>query len=435
MKKQAVVIGSGISGLSVARMLSGEYDVKILEKSGKIGGLIKCDRIDGNLFHRVGGHAFNSKNQSVLDWFWKHFDRDNEFLQAVRNAKILMNGKLLGYPIENYLYQLPEKDVKTITGELITILKQGNKQHYTYDNFKDFLLGKFGKTLYHLYFGPYNSKIWNTDISKVPLEWLEGKLPMPQIEEVILSNILRKEEKGMVHSTFYYPKRDGSQFIINRLAEGLNITPSYNVQSIAAEEDRIVINNNGLSGDILVYCGDVRKLNSIINIDDDDLKEALSAVKDLPSNGTSNVLCETDDNDISWLYLPEDKFKAHRIIYTGNFSDTNNEGTNRKTCVVEFSGKHDEAEMVEELALLPGNLKPLAFNYEPNSYIIQQQDTRSKIKTVKALLAKYNIYLLGRFAEWEYFNMDKCIEGAMELTEKIKLSEGVTKVNYSSIHR
>ncbi|MEJ7682717.1 MAG: hypothetical protein WKG06_33635 [Segetibacter sp.] len=33
--------------------------------------------------------------------------------------------------------------------------------------------------LYQLYFGPYNSKIWNTDISKVPLEWLDGKLPMP----------------------------------------------------------------------------------------------------------------------------------------------------------------------------------------------------------------------------------------------------------------
>jgi protoporphyrinogen oxidase len=108
MKKEAIVIGSGISGLSIGNMLSEQYNVKVLEKSDKIGGLIKCDRISGNLFHRVGGHVFNSKDQSVLDWFWKHFDRDNEFLQAVRNAKILMNGRLIGYPIENYLYQLPE---------------------------------------------------------------------------------------------------------------------------------------------------------------------------------------------------------------------------------------------------------------------------------------------------------------------------------------
>ncbi len=419
MKKKAVVIGAGISGLSVSRMLSEKYDVKVLEKSDKIGGLIKCDRINGNLFHRVGGHVFNSKNQKVLNWFWNHFDRDNEFLQAVRNAKILINDRLLGYPIENYLYQLSEKDIRTITGELIAILKEGNKQSETCDNFKDFLLGKFGNTLYHLYFGPYNSKIWNTDISKVPLEWLDGKLPMPHIEEVILSNILRKEERGMVHSTFYYPKRDGSQFIINRLAESLNIMPSYTVTSISAEENKISINNNGLNTDVLVYCGDVRKLTSIIHIDDNDLKEALSTVTDLPSNGTSNVLCETDSNDISWLYLPEDKFKAHRIIYTGNFSETNNEGTDRRTCVVEFSGKHDKENMVKELQLLPGNLKPIAFNYEPNSYIIQQKDTREKVRALKKLLAHYNIFLLGRFAEWEYYNMDKCIEGAMELCEEL----------------
>ncbi len=419
MKKQAIVIGAGISGLSISRMLSEKYDVKVLEKSSRIGGLIKCDRIDGNLFHRVGGHVFNSKNQNVLEWFWKHFDRDNEFLQAPRNAKILMNDKLVGYPIENYLYQLPEKDIRTIAGELIAILKKGNADPLTYDNFKDFLLGKFGNTLYHLYFGPYNSKIWNTDISKVPLEWLDGKLPMPQIEEVLLSNILRKEEKGMVHSTFYYPERDGSQFIINRLAESLNITTSYNVSDISVWENKISINNNSFSGDVLIYCGDIRKLYSIVNIDDKNLKEALVAVTDLPSNGTSNVLCETDPNDISWLYLPEDKFKAHRIIYTGNFSETNNEGTDRKTCVVEFSGKHDKEDMIKELQLLPGNLTPISFNYEPNSYIIQQKDTRDKVRNLKNILASYNIFLLGRFAEWEYHNMDKCIEGAMKLSEEL----------------
>lgn len=418
MKKKAVVIGAGISGLSISRMLSEKYDVKVLEKSKKIGGLIKCDRINGNLFHRVGGHVFNSKNQNVLDWFWKHFNRDNEFLQAVRNAKILMNDMLVGYPIENYLYQLSEKDIRTITGELIAILKEGEHPS-DYHNFKDFLLSKFGYTLYHLYFGPYNSKIWNTDISKVPLEWLESKLPMPQIEEVILSNILRKEEREMVHSTFYYPKRDGSQFIINRLSESLNITTSYTVTHISLEENKVFINNDGLKGDVLVYCGDVRKLSSIVHIDDNDLKEALAAVTDLPSNGTSNVLCETDPNDISWLYLPENKFKAHRIIYTGNFSETNNEGTDRKTCVVEFSGKHDEQDMVEELQRLPGNLKPIAFNYEPNSYIIHQKDTGDKIRYLKKTLVRYNIYLLGRFAEWEYHNMDKCIEGAMELNKEL----------------
>ncbi|MBW4890100.1 NAD(P)-binding protein [Mucilaginibacter sp. HMF5004] len=414
MPQKAIVIGSGISGLSIARMLQTQYDVKIIERTPTIGGLIKCERINGNLFHRVGGHVFNSKNPAVVKWFWDHFDKETEFLEAIRNAKILFNDKLIGYPIENFLHQLPPDLVKKIVKDLLNIIKEGYKAPETYSDFKAFLLGNFGETLYELYFGPYNTKIWNTDISKVPLEWLEGKLPMPKIDDVIISNIVKQEESEMVHSRFYYPVRDGSQFIINRLAQGLDITPSYNVSSIKSDDGRIIVNGE-LDGDLLVYCGDIRLLSSIIDTSDKKLNDALAEVTGLLSNGTSNVLCETDDNDISWLYLPEDKFKAHRIIYTGNFSPTNNEGTNRKTCVVEFSGKHNEADMVKELELLPGNLKPLAFNYEPNSYIIQQKQTREKIERVKQLLATRNIYLLGRFAEWEYYNMDKCIESAMQL--------------------
>ena len=107
------------------------------------------------------------------------------------------------------------------------------------------------------------------------------------------------------------------------------------------------------------------------------------------------------------------------IIYTGNFSSNNNDDGGRKTCVVEFSGKQNKAAMMEELKLLPGNLVPLAFNYEPNSYIIQQNGTRDKIANLKKLLGKFNIHLLGRFGEWEYYNMDKCIESAMELSSKL----------------
>ena len=417
MEKEVIVIGSGISGLSVSNMLSTNFNVKVLERADRIGGLIKCARVEGSLFHLVGGHVFNSRNQEVLDWFWNHFDRDSEFLKAIRNAKILFEGQIIGYPIENYIHLLPEKMINKIVVELLNITAEKKNANDSGD-FKTFLQNSFGQTLYDLYFGPYNSKIWNTNLSEVPLEWLEGKLPMPKVAEIILSNILKKDEADMVHSTFYYPVKDGSQFIINRLARDLDISLSYHVNSIEYSEEKLSINKGDLVSDTVVYCGDIRKLGDIIKIDDQDLTNALLNVRDLQSNGTSNVLCETDETDLSWLYLPEEKFKAHRIIYTGNFSPTNNAG-NIKTCVVEFSGKHDEKEMLEEIKLLPGNLKAISFNYEPNSYIIHRKDTKLKLKELKENLQKYNIYLLGRFSEWEYFNMDKCIEGAMQLTKQL----------------
>ena len=419
--KKVIIIGSGISGLSIGRMLSDRFNIEILERDEKFGGMIKCDRINGSLFHKVGGHVFNSRNQKVLDWFWSQFDRDNEFLKARRNAKIHINKQLIGYPIENFLYQLPESQLKPIVDELLQKLSENKREISEYTNFKEFLIGNFGNELFKLYFEPYNTKIWNTKLEKVPLAWLDGKLPMPDLHDVIYSNILKREESNMVHASFYYAKKNGSQFIVDRLAKGLKINCSYNVSSIElVDNNQLSVNNLNRVADSIVYCGDVRQLHKLIHIEDPILKEALKKVADLSSNGTSNVFCQTDPTDLSWLYIPESKYKAHRIIYTGNFSATNNEGSNRTTCVVEFSGKQDQSKMLEELKILPGNLKALAFNYEPNSYIIQNETTREDILHLKSLLKQYNTYLLGRFAEWEYYNMDKCIEAAIELNNIIK---------------
>jgi protoporphyrinogen oxidase len=426
--KKVIVIGSGISGLSISRLISGTHEVEILERNKSYGGLIKCERVNGDLFHLVGGHVFNSRNEDVLEWFWNQFDRENEFTKADRNAKILMNDSFLGYPIENYIYQLPEKQLTKVLNELLDKLSRDSLNIDEYSNFEEFLIGNFGKELYKIYFGPYNTKIWNIDLSQVPLEWLDGKLPMPNLREVLFSNIVKKEESSMVHSTFYYPRKDGSQFIVDRLSRGLSINCSYEVQSIEYTSAKLLsINNGDKVVNSIVYCGDVRELYKIIRIKDEELQLALHNVINLVSNGTSNVLCETDFNDMSWLYLPEDKFKAHRIIYTGNFSESNNKGSNRRTCVVEFSGKQERSVMIDELKLLPGNLVPLSFNYEPNSYIIQYNDTRMKIGVLKSLLKPYGVFLLGRFAEWEYYNMDKCIESAMKLKE-------LNFENNSSIH-
>jgi protoporphyrinogen oxidase len=301
---------------------------------------------------------------------------------------------------------------------LLRIQKNAPKAPFEYDNFEAFLKGNFGETLYGLYFRPYNRKIWNTDLSRVALEWLEGKLPMPDIREIFLSNIIKEEESGMVHATFFYPKAGGSQFIADRLSEGLDIKTEVEVRRIAKHKEGLWI-NDALTADAVVYTGDVRKLANMIDIADEALKDALAQVQDLKSNGTSNLFCECDDNDLSWLYIPEDFTRAHRIIYTGNFSPFNNLGSKRKTCVVEFSGQVAPAVMEAEVKKLPGNLFPLSFNYEPNSYVVQEKDTRQKISHLKELLKRDNFYLLGRFAEWEYYNMDKAIEASQKLFEEL----------------
>lgn len=99
-------------------------------------------------------------------------------------------------------------------------------------NFEEFLKGRFGDTLYSMYFQPYNEKIWRRDLKLVPLSWLEGKLPMPTVMEMIYNNINHVKERKFVHSTFWYEKMNGSQYIADKLADGLNIRYNTNIDSI-----------------------------------------------------------------------------------------------------------------------------------------------------------------------------------------------------------
>ena len=188
--KRIAIIGAGISGVSAAKFLKEKgITTKVFEKSEKIGGLIRCDYVDGVLFHKVGGHVFNSKIDFIKDWFWSRFNQDFEFLQSKRNAKILLNNNLVGYPIENHLWQLKENDVKQIVSDFISL---ENKPVGEYNNFAQFLKGNFGERLYDIYFGPYNKKIWRTNLDEIPLSWLKGKLPMPNRLDIIMANIFKK---------------------------------------------------------------------------------------------------------------------------------------------------------------------------------------------------------------------------------------------------
>lgn len=413
--KKIAIIGAGITGLSSGQILKDiGYDITIYEKESFPGGLIACSNINGILFHKVGGHVFNTKNSNVNNWFWSKVDK-NKFNLNKRNAKIHIKNMCIEYPIENNIYRFDEITVKNIIKELLTIYC--NKDENTSDNFDDFLRRKFGNTLYNLYFSSYNKKIWKTDLKNIPLKWLQGKLPMPDINDIFLNNIIKKEETQMVHSTFWYPEENGSQYIANTLAQELNIKYNSNVDKIENKGDHWVINGN--SYDMIIYTGDIRNLTT--TIDDallpTHLKKSLNTLK---SNGTSNVLCEIDKNDFSWMYFPEDEYKIHRIIYTGNFSSKNNGNSLRNTCTIEYSGYMNKEEFEDEIKKLPGRPKIIAYNYEPNSYIIHLHDTEQIATEVKKLLEKKHFYLIGRFAEWKYYNMDNAIEASMILANKLK---------------
>ena len=416
---KVAIIGAGISGLSVAHFLKEKkYDVTVYEKESSPGGLIQCRRVEGSLFHSCGGHVFNSKCEDVLNWFWSIFNQEKEFHKAERNSVVSMEtGEMIPYPIEDHVYLFDHETQKSFIRDMLSISQTGGSVS---ESFEDFLRGRFGDTLYKLYFKPYNEKVWRRDLKQVPLSWLKGKLPMPTVEEIIFNNINHVEEKQFVHSSFYYEKNDGSQFIANKLAEGLNIKYDIEIDCLTYIDGRWMV--KGECYDKVVFCGNLKQLPEMIQ-DNRCIESYLQEISNLEYHGTTAVFCEIDKNPYSWIYQPSRKHDSHRIICTGNFASSNNGATvsvGRITATIEFTDEISKEDIIKNLERIPLHPKYITHQYNRYTYPIQDGNTRNMIKALKTDLSKHNLFFTGRFADWEYYNMDAAIKAAMNTMEAIE---------------
>lgn len=409
---KVAVIGAGVSGLTVAQELKNRYEVKVFEKESTPGGLIRCKRVNGSLYHICGGHVFNSKNQDVLDWFWKHFDQEQEFHKADRNAVVFMKGGAeIPYPIENHIYLMDADIQKRFIDDLMSLAKE---EGYEPTNFEQFLQHRFGKTLYEMYFRPYNEKVWRRDLMQVPLSWLEGKLPMPTVEDMIFNNINHVKEKQFVHSTFWYENKGGSQLIADRLAEGLHVVYNSNIQIIEKLGDKWLV--CGDKFDKVVFAGNIKQLPSLlVGVNLTGYKNQIEA---LEYHGTTSVFCEIDTNPYSWIYQPSDAHESHRIICTGNFAESNN-ADGKMTGTIEFTDEVSKENILRNLKQIPLHPMYLDHHYNKYTYPIQDINTRDMIRSLKESLIHDGFYMTGRFADWEYYNMDVAIGAALETSRNI----------------
>lgn len=424
--EKIAIIGAGISGLSVAHFLSDRYDITVFEKENRPGGLIRCLRVNGNLFHICGGHVFNSKRQDVLDWFWSKFIQSEEFSKADRNSCVFMdkdNNSLehdnIPYPIENHIYLFSEEIQKSFYKDLEEIDKNRglSAKLEDYDNFGDFLRWRFGKTLYDMYFEPYNKKVWRRDLTTVPMSWMGGKLPMPTTQEMRENNANKVEERTFVHSTFWYERMNGSQYIADKLAIGLNIIYDSEITSIDKMGEKWIV--CGKEFDKVVFCGNIKDMIKIVK--GLDFSKYIADVESLEYHGTTAVFCEIDKNPYSWIYQPSRQHESHRIICTGNFAESNNfellQG--RITATVEFTDAINKEDILENLKRIPLNPKYLDHKFNKYTYPIQDVNTRTMINKLKKETSLSNFYFTGRFADWEYYNMDVAIGAAMDLCKTL----------------
>jgi protoporphyrinogen oxidase len=388
---------------------SRRYQVEILERESEIGGIAKTRSIDGATYHPIGGHCFNSKHQEVLDFVFSILPQEH-WHKVERNANIHFEGMDIPYPIEYSIKEIHKQDPElaaTLALDFLEVVDTGQ-----YANLEDWFVQKFGKSLAERYFIPYNRKIWNKEPKDMSYEWVADKLPIPNKRGFIESLINEKKDQ-MPHSVFYYPNTNNQNSLIEALADGLPIIKDHEIKSIRydAAHQQWQINEGERSYDTLISTLPLNILPSLIA---DTPEEVLGHAEKLKFNKVSTMFWSTKGTERTWSYFPGPETLFHRQIHIGNFFEPKQPFT-----ITEAVGERSYEEMLEAGRKDPFLDQPLDCNVSNHAYVVFDENTRTSKSIIMKYLDSINLHTLGRFGEWEYYNMDICIRQAMQLHKKL----------------
>lgn len=406
------VLGAGISGLSIARLLKDDFEVEVLEKESVIGGIARTRDVNGMAYHVNGGHCFDSKYNDVKDFVFNEVLPKDNWNFITRKAEVLFRDTWINYPIEFSI-----KDIDKIDSDLaFNITKEMFEASYEKGaNLEEWFINHFGPTLAREYFIPYNTKIWQIPPREMDNVWIcdekQMKLPVPT-KKAFYDSLLDRGADSMVHRNFYYPKTNNQNTFIEAIGNGVKIITDYNVSSIVKEGNTWIVNGEK-KYDILI---NTTPLDLIPTLIDNIPENILSFFKKLKFNRVTNILWETDGSlDFTWGYIPDPKIGFHRISNTGaivrpvsNF------------CTTEVIGNVSYDKLLSEGKKISFLKNPIDYNVTEHAYVhFDLNYMESKKKTI-TYLDSIGLISHGRFGEWEYYNMDVCIKRSIDLAKRLK---------------
>tara|TARA_Y100000590_G_scaffold463973_1_gene632169 strand:+ start:633 stop:1931 length:1299 start_codon:yes stop_codon:yes gene_type:complete len=178
LQKKIAVVGSGISGISSAFILSSKYKVHLFEKNNYFGGHTRTINVsdDNNLAIDTGFIVYNDKNYPDLIKFFNHLDiltsnSDMSFAVSDNFAKVEYGGKNLKSlfaqrkNIVNFNFLKMTFEIFRFYKLCKKIKLDNLKNHITISDFLDENNFSFYVRNLHIY--PLISSIWSTNHSDV----------------------------------------------------------------------------------------------------------------------------------------------------------------------------------------------------------------------------------------------------------------------------
>jgi protoporphyrinogen oxidase len=431
---KTAILGGGLTGITLAQLLHKQGDeVIILEKESSIGGLCRSKYIDGFTFDIGGSHIIFSRDHEILSYMKDMLGSNLE--ERDRNTKIFYKDKFIKYPFENGLYQLPKEDCFFCIDEFIKTLIRVEKGELPIPtNFREWIYYTFGKGIAESYMIPYNEKIWNYPAEKMSMHWVEDRIPRPPVEDIIRSAI-GIETEGYTHqSIFSYPINGGIEKMVQGIAMPVQnfIQTGFNITSIREKNGKFSISN----GETVIEadrCFSTIPLHELLPCLEDVPDSIQQSCNSLRYNSIVSVFIGIKGSvpDYSWLYIPQKELGYfNRISFPSNYS-TKVAPKDHSSILIEIT--YNEGDEISEMSddeiihhVIDGLIKMNVLEnpddivlsdleHQKYAYVVYDLDYQKNISILKSFVADRNITLIGRFAEFEYLNMDGCIRRVFDI--------------------
>lgn len=362
MKYEYVVVGAGISGLTVAERIANVLNKKVLviEKRNHIGGNVYDSyNEDGILIHNYGPHIFHTNDKEVYDYL----SRFTAWIDFWHRVLTCVDGNLLPMPITletiNALYH-----TEFTSEEMEAFLKERAVKLPEIKTSKDVALSKVGEEIYEKFFENYTKKQWGMDPAR--------------IDTSVISRIPVRYNRDTRYFTDKYQGMPKHGY--TKLCESM--AKNSNIKILLNTDYKEVINE--IEYGMLIYTGPTDYFY--------DYKYGKMAYRSL------EFVFETYDRE---EYQP-----APVVNYPNDYDFT------RITEFKKLTGQtHAKTTILKEFPKSEG---------EPY-YPFPTKEYREQFEKYRREMEKETkVFFLGRLAEYRYYNMDAAVRSALDLFETIR---------------
>lgn len=382
-----IIVGSGFSGSILARKIVEELNrpVTILEKRSHIGGNM-YDKYDKNgiLIQKYGPHFLNTDHYYVIEYL-------QQFARLFPH-----NAKLLSFIDGNYV-QLPFNftTVQQLLGakqsgpllEKLRAAFKGRDRVPVLELVKhsDSEISAYGTLLFEKAYRTYTSKMWGIQPEEID-QYVLDRVPMAM-----------NYDERYLNKDFQYLPEEGFTKLFEKLLEHPDIEICLNTDALEhLELDRHghMIRCDGKPVDCVVYTGAIDELFGC--------KYGTLPYRSL---------------DIRYTWYDKESVLPCEIISYPQTSDCTRSTEYRKMM---FDSSRARGSVIA--TEYPLNYDPAAEKGNIPYYPVVTEESRARYQMYLREVSEYeNLFLCGRLAEFRYYNMDICIEHALQYFENIRV--------------